>query len=124
MLLSSTAISKTINKIEIIGNDRITDETIKLFISVSKDDEINDIKLNNVLNDLYETNFFKNITINFKEQILLITVEENPIIEDVNYNGIKSNKILELIKQDTFIKSRSSYNENLLKKEKLKRLLL
>ena len=120
MLLSSTAISKTINKIEIIGNDRITDETIKLFISVSKDDEINDIKLNNVLNDLYETNFFKNITINFKEQILLITVEENPIIEDVNYNGIKSNKILELIKQDTFIKSRSSFNENLLKKEKLK----
>ena len=120
MLLSSTAFSKTINKIEIIGNDRITDETIKLFISVSKDDEINDIKLNNVLNDLYETNFFKNITINFKEQILLITVEENTIIEVVNYNGIKSNKILELIKQDTFIKSRSSFNENLLKKEKLK----
>ena len=73
-----------------------------------------------MLNDLYETNFFKNITINFKEQILLITVEENPIIEVVNYNGIKSNKILELIKQDTFIKSRSSFNENLLKKEKLK----
>jgi outer membrane protein insertion porin family len=120
MLLSSTAISKTINKIEIIGNDRITDETIKLFISVSKDDEINDIKLNNILNDLYETNFFKNIIINFKDQILLINVEENPIIEDVNYNGIKSNKILELIKQNTFIKSRSSFNENLLKKEKLK----
>jgi len=69
---------------------------------------------------LYETNFFKNIVVNFKDQILLINVEENPIIENVNYNGIKSNRILDLIKQDTFIKSRSSFNENLLKKEKLK----
>ena len=33
------------------------------------------------------------------------------------YNGIKSNRILEIIKQDTLIKSRSSYNENLLKKK-------
>ena len=120
MLLSSKAISNTIDKIEITGNDRITDATIRLFISVSKNDEINDIELNNILNDLYETNFFKNIVVNFKDQILLINVEENPIIENVNYNGIKSNRILDLIKQDTFIKSRSSFNENLLKKEKLK----
>ena len=120
MLLSSKAISNTIDKIEITGNDRITDETIRLFISVSKNDEINDIELNNILNNLYETNFFKNIVVNFKDQILLINVEENPIIENVNYNGIKSNRILDLIKQDTFIKSRSSFNENLLKKEKLK----
>ena len=120
MLLSSKAISNTIDKIEITGNDRITDETIRLFISVSKNDEINNIELNNILNDLYETNFFKNIVVNFKDQILLINVEENPIIENVNYNGIKSNRILDLIKQDTFIKSRSSFNENLLKKEKLK----
>ena len=31
-LLSSKAISNTLSKIEIIGNDRISDETIKLFI--------------------------------------------------------------------------------------------
>ena len=53
VLLSSKAISNTLNKIEIIGNDRISDETIKLFISINKDDEIDDVKLNNILNDLY-----------------------------------------------------------------------
>ena len=120
ILLSSKAISNTINKIEIIGNDRISDETIKLFISINKDDEINDVKLNNILNDLYETNFFKNISVNFKDQILVINVVENPIIENIYYNGIKSQRILELIKQNSFIKSRSSFNEVLLKKEKLK----
>ena len=120
VLLSSKAISNTLNKIEIIGNDRISDETIKLFIKINKDDEINDVKLNNILNDLYETNFFKNISVSFKDQILVINVVENPIIENIYYNGIKSQKILELIKQNSFIKSRSSFNEVLLKKEKLK----
>ena len=113
-LLSSKAISNNLNKIEIIGNDRISDETIKLFISINKDEEISDVKLNNILNDLYDTNFFKNISVNFKEQILVINVEENPIIENIFYNGIKSKKILELIKQNSFIKSRSSFNEILL----------
>ena len=116
LLLSSKAMSNTLNKIEIIGNDRISDETIKLFISINKDDEINDVKLNNILNDLYETNFFKNISVNFKDQILVINVIENPIIENIYYNGIKSQRILELIKQNSFIKSRSSFNEILLKK--------
>ena len=118
--IPNIAFPSTLNKIEIIGNDRISDETIKLFISINKDDEINDVKLNNILNDLYETNFFKNISVNFKDQILVINVVENPIIENIYYNGIKSQRILELIKQNSFIKSRSSFNEILLKKEKLK----
>ena len=120
LLLTSKAISNTLNKIEIIGNNRISDETIKLFISINKDDEINDVKLNNILNELFETNFFKDISVNFKDQILVINVVENPIIENIYYNGIKSQRILELIKQNSLIKSRSSFNEILLKKEKLK----
>ena len=35
LFFSSKAFSDTINRIEIIGNDRISDETIKLFISVN-----------------------------------------------------------------------------------------
>ena len=80
LLLTSKAISNILNKIEIVGNDRISDDTIKLFISINKNDEINDVILNNIINDLYETNFFKNISVNFKDQILIVNVEENPII--------------------------------------------
>ena len=120
MLLSSKAASNTLNKIEIIGNDRISDETIKLFISLDKNKAINDVELNNILKELYKTNFFKNITVNYKNQILFINVEENPIIENIFFNGVKSQRILELIQKDSLIKSRSSFNENILKKEKLK----
>jgi len=120
LLISGQALSAAVNKIEIIGNDRIADETIKMFISVDIKDEINDEKLNKILKDLYETEFFKDISVKFDNQILSIIVQENPIIEKIIYNGIKSSRILEIIKQDTLIKQRSSFNENSLKKEKLK----
>ena len=118
--LSSYGLSDTLNKIVIIGNDRISNETIKLFISTNVNDEIDDVKLNNILKDLYETNFFKDISIKFDNQILSISVLENPIIENISYNGIKSDRILEIIKQGTLIKQRSSYNESVISKEKIK----
>jgi outer membrane protein insertion porin family len=117
---SSVAFSNIVEKIDIKGNDRISDETIKLFIDTKVNDKIDNNKLNNILKDLYETNFFENININFKNQILFINVVENPIIENIFYQGIKSNRILELIKEGSSIRSRSSYNERLIKKEKLK----
>jgi outer membrane protein insertion porin family len=112
--------SEPLKKIKITGNDRITDETIKLFINVNINDDIDENKLNLILNDLYETNYFKDISLNFDNQILLINVSELPIIKNIFYEGIKSNTILEILKEEALIKSRSSYNENLIKKEKLK----
>jgi len=120
LIFLCNAFSESVNKITIVGNDRISDETIKLFISVDIKDEINETKLNKILKDLYETEFFKNIKIKFDNQILTINVKENPIIEDIIYSGIKSNRILEILKQESLIKQRSSYNENKIKKEELK----
>ena len=118
LLFSSNAFSSTLNKIEIIGNDRISNETIKLFTDVKVNDEIDNNKLNSILKNLYETNFFKDISLNYVDQVLTINVIENSIIENISYEGIKNKKTLEIINQNTFVKSRSSYNENILKKEK------
>ena len=120
LFLSSYAFSATLNKIQIVGNDRISDETVKLFISTKINDEINENKLNIILKELYETEFFKNVSVKFDNQVLIINVVENPIIENITYQGVKSNRILEIIKNETSIKSRSSYNKNIIKKEKLK----
>ena len=119
-LLSNQALSDGLRKIEITGNDRISDETIKLFISVEIDDDLNASNLNKILKDLYKTDFFEDVSVNFDNNILTINVVENPIIENISYNGIKSKRILKIIKDGTFVKSRSSFNENVLKKDKLK----
>ena len=91
--LSSHALSEILNKIQISGNDRISDETIKMFISTDIYDDINDVKLNNILKDLYKTDFFKDVTVKFENQTLTIKVLENPIIENISYKGVSSNRI-------------------------------
>jgi len=118
--LTTYGFSEIVKKIEISGNDRISDETIILFISTDINDEINDIKLNNILKDLYKTNFFKDISVKFDNKVLSINVQENPIIESISFKGVKSSRILKIIEEETLIKQRSSYVESLIEKEKFK----
>ena len=108
LLFSSNAFSNTLNKIEITGNDRISNESIKLFINVKINDEINDDKINIILKDLYETNFFKDVSLQYVDQVLIINVIENPIIEKISYEGIKNKKTLKIINENALVKSRTS----------------
>ena len=74
--------------------------------------------MNTILKNLYKTNFFKDVSIKFNQNILFIDVEENPIIEKITYQGIKTNKVLNALKEEALIKDRSSYSENLILEEK------
>ncbi len=118
ILNTNISYANTIEEIKIEGNKRISDETIKLFSNLSENEILDKKDLNIILKSLYETNFFKDVSISFENNILIIKVIENPIIENIIYEGIKSQKILSFIKENALIKSRSSYNEILLKKEK------
>ncbi len=109
--------SEPVNKIQIIGNDRISKDTIIMFSQVNVNDNLESNDLNNILKNLYETNFFENISVKFLNNLLEIKVKENPIIQSVNYEGIKSNRINDLIISNTKLKSRSSYNELILKND-------
>ena len=109
--------SEIISRIQIIGNDRISDETIKMFSDVKLDEDINNNKLNLILKNLYETNFFENVSLNLNNNVLVIEVKENPIIQKIEIKGIKANKIKEVISKVTTLKSRSSFNDLILKKD-------
>ncbi len=110
--------SETIKEIRISGNDRISDETIIMFSQISVNDSIEKKKLNEILISLYETNFFENVSVNFKNGIVEIDIKENPIIQNISYEGIKANKIKKLIIENSVLKPRSSFNKNFLEKDK------
>ena len=109
-----------LENIKILGNDRISNDTIKLFSKVSLNEKIDQNKLNEILKNLYETDFFSDVRVKIQDNTLTITVVENPIIEKINYEGVKANRILELLKEDALIKPRYSFNEIILKKEKFR----
>ena len=104
--------SDIINNIQITGNERIPDETILMFSKFSVGDSLTEDSLNKILVDLYESNFFEDVSIIFKDNKLIIDVKENPLIQNINFKGIKAKKILEAIKDGLKLKERTSYNEN------------
>ena len=119
-LISFRSYASELKKIEVIGNKRISKETIIMFSQVKINQDINEINLNSILKDLYNSNFFDNVQVELNENALIINVVESPIIENISYNGIKANKIRNAITQDLKLKSRSSYNEFLLQADKKK----
>ena len=81
--------SEIIKKIDIVGNERISDETILMFSDIKIDDSINNENLNIILKNLYESNFFDNVSVSFDKNILKINVIESPIIDKIIFTGIK-----------------------------------
>ena len=89
-----------------------------MFSSVSLNDDLEEETLNYILKNLYDTNFFKNISIKFEKNVLEILVTENPLIENIEYKGLKSEKLKSNLIKNLNLKSRSSYSELILKKDK------
>ena len=112
------ASSEIVKKIEIIGNDRISDQTILMFSKISENQNIEDSDVNSVLKNLYESSFFKDVKVNFTDSILQINVIENPIIYNIELNGIKSKSFTKVITENIKLKERSSYIETLVDEDK------
>ena len=117
ILMCTNAISEIVKKIEIKGNKRISNETITMFSQVKLDDDLDDKAINKILKNLYETNFFEDVQVSLISNSLSILVKENPIIENISFMGIKSKTLKEKITKNLNLKSRTSYNEIILKKD-------
>ena len=112
------AFSEIVKKIEINGNERIPIETINMLSDIKINDDVNENDINNLLKNLYETNFFKNLEIKLDNNVLKISVIENPIISDIKIKGIKSNRIKDAVNEVLSIREKSSFNEIRLIEEK------
>ena len=110
----NVSLAEIIKDIKVVGNKRISTQTIILFSKAKINQNVEEVDINFFLKNLYETNFFKNISVKIDKEILYIKVDEEPIIQSVNINGISAKKIIEPIKQSINLKDRSSYNQSIL----------
>ena len=120
LILLQPTFSENFNEVLIEGNERISDETIKVFSQLSNNDKsFDEDSLNLILKDLYETGFFKDVSVKIENAKLIITVIENPIIQSRFIKGIKTNRNRELIESILVLKNRSSFNIKDVKKDEI-----
>ncbi len=109
-----------VKNIIVDGNKRVSSETIKLFSEIEINQNLNINDLNEVIKKLYNTNFFSDVSIDLKNNILKISVTENPIIQTLEFKGLKNKRILNLLREQVELREKNSFIENLVKKDKEK----
>ncbi len=82
----------TISSIIVSGNKRITSETIIAISKIEKGVSYSPSQLNSALQLIKKSTFFKNATVSLDNEVLRISVTENPTINSINFEG---NKILQ-----------------------------
>ena len=75
------------------------------------------INTNKSLKNLYETNFFDDVKLSFENQILLITVKELPVIQEIVINGIKRQTTVKEIKDLISLKEKNPFNKAQIKSD-------
>ena len=113
-ILTSSSFSE-IKKVSIVGNLRVNSNTIESLVD-KKIANIDSIYINNLSKKIYDTDFFSDVKISYNQDILTITVSENPIVNFFYINGIKDSDLDQINKIIT-LKENSIFSSSKLKRD-------
>ena len=85
------AYAETIARITLEGNQRVEEETVLSYLQFSRGDEFNAEKIDESIKVLFQTGLFSDVQIFQRGSTLVIKLAENPLINQVNFEG--NNKI-------------------------------
>ena len=113
--------NETIKKIDVQGLQRISYETVLSYAEIETDTAYSNSISNEIIKRLYDTQLFSDVSVSYLNQIITITVKENPTINLVLFEGNKSKKDEDLISEIKLVE-RSVFSRSKIK-EDVKRLL-
>ena len=116
--ISSVSFSEIVKDIKVKGNKRVSDKSIEMFSNINIGDDIDQDELNQILKNVYGSNFFDDVKVTLKDNILIIFVEESSLVENVTIEGPKSKTLISDLEKILKVKSRTSYNEILFLEDK------
>src|SRR3990170_1008448 len=84
---ATQAYAQTIAQIRIEGNQRVEDETVLSYLQFSRGDEFDPEKIDESIKVLFQTGLFSDVQMFQRGNTLVIRLEENPLINQVNFEG-------------------------------------
>ena len=109
--------AEVVKEIQITGNQRVSEETVKVYGDIEINKNYNELDLNKILKNLNSTNFFEDIKISLEQNILKIDLIEYPVINQLILVGEPSKKYSEQIKKLMGLKEKQSFIKSFLSKD-------
>ena len=109
LLFFTSAHTDIINNLVIEGNKRVSDETIKVYGDIEINKDVSEPDLNKIINNLYSTNFFDDVSARISSDTLIITVSEYPVINQLIILGEPKKSLNEQIKKLISLKENKSF---------------
>lgn len=103
--------SEIVNDVKIENNNRISKDSVIAFGNIEIGSDYTEEKLNKVLIDLYDSNFFSDVRLKIVNNVLIVNVTERKIIQSVIINGIKSKENTENILKQLSLKAKSPFDD-------------
>ena len=97
--------SFTIQSIDVEGLQRISIGTVYSYLPIKVGDEMTPAESTQVIQDLYNTNFFSNIALSRRGDTLVINLQELPVISAIHLSGnkaIATDKLMKVLNQNGF----------------------
>ena len=117
LLIFSNLNAEVINQLKVNGNSRVSEETIKVYGEIKLNENVSEKKLNQILNNLYSTNFFEDVSIKINNGVLNINVKEYPTVNQLIITGEPSKGIKKEIIEQISLKEKNSFIRSNLSKD-------
>jgi outer membrane protein insertion porin family len=84
---ATQAHAATVAQIRIEGNQRVEEETVLSYLQFSRGDEFDPEKIDESIKVLFQTGLFSDVQMFQRGNVLVIKLEENPLVNQVNFEG-------------------------------------
>ena len=109
--------AEVVKNIIINGNERISNETVKVYGGIELNKEFSERDSNDILKNLYDTGFFESVEVLFENNKLIVNLKEYPSINQLIIIGEKSQKYQKEIKKVINSKEKRSLIKSNLSKD-------
>ena len=118
LFIAGSSFAEIVNEIQISGNKRVSDETVKVYGEIKPEgSDFSNSDLNNILKNLYSTNFFEDVNIEIRNKKLIINLIEYPVINEIVLIGEQNTRVKNQIKKIISSKEKNSFIKNNLNKD-------
>jgi len=118
LFVAGSSFAEIVNEIQISGNKRVSDETVKVYGEIKPEgSDFSNSDINNILKNLYSTNFFEDVNIEIRNRKLIINLIEYPVINEIVLIGEQNTRVKNQIKKIISSKEKNSFIKNNLNKD-------